>query len=178
MTRHRSQSDAAQPGTTESIIDPESLRDDEAVPFHEERDEVDDAVVDEVSSLPDMAGVGIENPDGAVLFRRATDTCSWKIPVVNVGPDEDFAGKLTEHVRETIGFDVELDDIAGVWTINLRTEDESRTASRAFVIFSASSDSYDLDAATPTGDPVEEAGWFDDLPDGADEIPGTALFLE
>lgn len=178
MTRDHSKTDAAQPSTIESIIDPESLRDDEAVPFHEDRDVVDEAVVDDVSSLPDMAGVGIENPDGEVLFRRATDTCSWKIPVVNVGSDEDFAGEITEHVRETIGFDVELEDIAGVWTVDLRTEDGTRTASRAFVTFSASSDSYDLDAATPPGDPVEEAGWFDELPDGADEIPGTALFLD
>lgn len=36
----------------------------------------------------------------------------------------------------------------------------------------------DLDAATPTGDPVEEAGWFDELPEGASEVPGTDLFLE
>ena len=34
-----------------------------------------------------------------------------------------------------------------------------------------------FDAATPTGEPVEEAGWFDDLPEGADAIPGTEQVL-
>lgn len=113
-----------------------------------------------------------------MLFRRATDTCSWKIPVVNVEPDEDFAGKISEHVRETIGFSITLETTEGIWLFHLRTDDKSRTTSRAFVIFSASAEGYDLEAATPTGDAVEEAGWFDELPDEAAEVPGTGLFLD
>lgn len=177
MTRHNSPTDPT-PTDVEPIFDPESLRDDPDVPFHEERDVIEPKMMEEFAALPDLAGVGIENRDGDVLLRRATDTCSWKIPVVPVDPDEDFAGRIIEHVRETIGFDVELDAVEGVWTVDLRTEDETRTASRTFVIFSASAASYDLDAATPTGDAVEEAGWFDALPEGADEIPGTGLFVD
>jgi hypothetical protein len=164
--------------SVEQLTDHERLRDDPEVPFHEERDVVDASVLDEFASLPDLAGVGIENADGEALLRRATETCSWKLPVAQVAPEEDFAARITDHVRETLGFDVYLDGIAGVWDIRLRTEDDQRTASRAFVIFSGSTESDDLDAATPTGDPVEEAGWFDELPEGASEVPGTDLFVE
>ena len=179
MTAHHSEDDA--PTTAvEPIIDHESLRDRDDVPFHEQRDVVDEETVGAVASLPDLAGAGITNADGEVLFRRLTDTCSWKIPVETVAPGDDFAAAIAEHVRETIGFAVELDGIEGVWDVRLRTADADRTASRSFVIFSASpaTGSDDLEAATPEGDPVADAGWFDDRPEGADEIPGTGRFID
>lgn len=179
MTSHQS-GDESPPTTVEPIIDHESLRDNDDVPFHEPTNVVDAEVVEQVADLPDLAGVGITNHDGDLLFRRLTDTCSWKIPVETVEPEADFATAITDHVRETIGFTVELDAVECVWDIRVQTEDEERTASRAFVTFSASpvSGTYDLEAATPEGDPVEDAGWFDELPDGADEIPGTDLFID
>jgi len=165
--------------TTGPIVDYESLRDNDDVRYEEERDVVDAQVVDQVADLPDMAGVGITNDDGDLLFRRLTDTCSWKIPVANVDADEDFAAAIREHVRETIGFALELDGVASVWEITVETEDGERSASRAFVVFGGSpaSREYDLSGVTPEGEPVEDADWFDDLPDDGDEIPGTELFL-
>lgn len=177
MTQNNATEDASAT-PVEQITDHERLRDDPDVPFHDERDVVDAPTIEKFASLPDLAGVGIENADGEALLRRATETCSWKMPVAQVAPEEDFAARITDHVQETVGFDIDLDGIAGVWDIRLRTEDDRRTASRAFVIFSGSTESYDLDAATPSGDPVEEAGWFDELPEGASEVPGTDLFLE
>jgi hypothetical protein len=162
------------------IRDHESLRDQDGVPFHEDRDVVDREHVEQLASLADLAGVGVTSSDGELLLRRLTDTCSWKLPVATVGPDEDFVAAVTDHVRETIGFDLELDGIAGVWDIQLRTADGEQTASRAFVTFGASpaSGQYDLAAATPEGEAVEAADWFAELPDGADRIPGTDEFLD
>ncbi|MFC4247307.1 hypothetical protein ACFOZ7_09900 [Natribaculum luteum] len=179
MTSHHP-GDESPSTITEPIVDYESLRTRDDVAFHEQTDVVDEEIVDEVAALADLAGVGITNHDGDLLFRRLTDTCSWKIPVAPVDPEADFATAIAEHVRETIGFAVELDGIEGVWDVRVQTADGEKTASRGFVTFSAStvSGSYDLTAATPQGDPVEDAAWFDELPAGADEIPGTELFVD
>ncbi|WP_336326667.1 hypothetical protein [Halovenus sp. HT40] len=164
----------------EPIVDHDSLRDREEIAFHEETDVVDAAVVDQIDELGDLAAAGITNSDGKLLFRRLTDTCSWKIPVATAAPDEDYAAELRDHVEETIGFSLRLDDIVGTWEFTVRTEDDEQTASRAFVAFSAApvSDSYDLAAATPEDDPVEEAAWFSSPPEDADLIPGTDQFLD
>lgn len=164
----------------EPIVDHDSLRNREEIALHEETDVVDAAVVEQIDELGDLAAAGLTNPDGELLFRRLTDTCSWKIPVATVAPDEDYAAELRAHVEATIGFTLRLDDIAGVWEFTVRTEDGEQTASRAFVIFSATpvSGEYDLSAATPADDPVEEAGWFSSPPEDADLIPGTDQFLD
>ena len=109
-----------------------------------------------------------------------TDTCSWKTPVATVDPDKDFATGITEHVRETFGFSVELDGVASVWDIRLRTADGARTVSRAVITFGPSSTSgrYDLAAVTVGGESVEEADWFGELPPDADRISGTGQFLD
>lgn len=179
MTSHHSADDPASTGI-DSIADYESLRDRDGVPYHEESDVVDGETVAAVADLPDLAAVGVTNPEGDLLFRRLTDTCSWKIPVATVGPGDDFARSIVGHVAGTIGFTLELESVAGVWDIGVRTEDGEQTASRGFVTFGAApvSGEYDLDAATPAGEAVEEAGWFDERPAEADEIPGTDLFLD
>lgn len=179
MTSHPSADESAPPGI-ESVVDYGSLRDRDDVPYHDETDVVDRETVEAVDDLPDLAAAGITNPDGELLLRRLTDSCSWKIPVETVGPGEDFAAAIAAHVEATVGFAVELDAIVGVWDIGVRTDDGEQSAARGFVTFRASpvSDDYDLDAATPGGDPVEEAGWFDALPEDADVIPGTELFLD
>ena len=164
----------------EPIVDYEPLRDNAEIPYHDNTDTVDSEVVAQMAALGDLAAVGITNPDGELLFRRATETCSWKIPVASVAPEEDFADEIRTHVRETIGFNLSLDDIAGVWDITVESEDGTQRASRAFVTFSAAPESgtYDLADATPDGEPVDEAGWFATPPEDADLIPGTEQLLE
>jgi hypothetical protein len=165
--------------TDATATDLESLRNRDDVPVHEQTDTTPADVVEQVAALDDMAGAALTNPAGEVLFRRETETCSWKIPVVSVAPRDDYVDELRSHVRETIGFDLDLTEVVGIWDIRVQTDDGSQTASRTFVTFAAEpvSGEYDLDAATPTGEPVEEAGWFDDLPEGADAIPGTEQVL-
>jgi hypothetical protein len=163
----------------EPIVDHDSLRTQEDIAFHEDTDVVDAETVDHLEELGNIAAAGITNPDGELLFRRATDTCSWKIPVATVAAEDDYAAALREHVRETIGFDLRLDDIVGVWEFTARTDDGEQTASRTFITFSATptSGNYDLAEATPEGEAVEQAAWFQSPPDGADLIPGTDQFL-
>lgn len=174
MTQHNTKE--ASPGVT-PIVDHESLRDSTDIPFHENHDVVDESVVEQVAELGDLAAVGVTNPDGDLLLRRATETCSWKIPVETVEPTEDYATAITTRVENCIGFSLELGAVEGVWDISVETEDGTQTASRAFVTFSAVSGEYDLETATPAADPVEEAGWFSELPEEASKIPGTDLFL-
>ena len=164
----------------EPIVDYESLREGSDVPYHEETEVVDAATVEQVAELPDIAGVGITNPDGDLLLRRLTDTCSWKIPVATVAPAEDFATVITDHVAETIGFSLEINGVVGVWDVRLQTAAEDQSARRGFVIFDGSTESgkYDLEAATPDGDSIEEGGWFDRLPEDADLVPGTEPLLD
>lgn len=163
----------------ESILDHERFRDQRDVPFHEVTTLVDEAVVDAVAERPDLAAAGVTNDDGATLFRRLTDACSWKLPVTGVATDESFAAAIRGHVAETVGFALELDAVAGVWDVTFRSESGSRTATQGFVVFEATPrGGGDLAAATPEGDPVAEADWFRTVPDGADVIPGTELFVE
>lgn len=164
----------------EPIVDHRSLRNHDDIPFHEDTDIVDADTVEQMSELGDLAAAGITNPAGAVLFRQATETCSWKLPVASVAPGDDYAAELREHVRETIGFRLSLDDIVGVWEFTARTEDGEQTASRAFVTFDTSpaSGSYDLADATPKGEPVAAAEWFSSPPEEAALIPGTNRLLD
>ena len=165
--------------TLEPITDHETLREYDGVPYHEESDVVDAEIVDFQADAPDLAAVGVTNDDRQVLLRRLTETCSWKLPVASVAPDEDYAAAIRDQIPETIGLTVALETVAGVWDLHVRTEDGEQTASRAFVVFGGTSlDGYDLDAATPEGDGVEDAGWFDALPEDADRVPGTDLFFD
>lgn len=108
------------------------------------------------------------------MFRRLTDTCSRKISVAPIGPDDDFATATGVHVSETLGLTIELDEIAGVWEFRLRTEDGEQTPPWVFVIFDASSASGNNDlTATPPRKPAGSTH-----PADADDIPGTELFLD
>lgn len=160
----------------EPLTDLDALRDRD-VPFHREEDTVPGAVVDDVADLPDLAPVGVTNDSGELLLRRLTETCDWKLPTASVAPGEDFVVAAREHLSETLDFRVDL-GLVGVWELHLTATEGDRTATRAFVVFEGSpvDGSYDLDTAA-AADPVEEAGWFADLPENADELPGTDRFL-
>lgn len=89
----QSHTEEASPGVI-SIVDHESLRNNSYIPFHEDHDVVDESVVEQVAELGDLAAVGITNPDGDLLLRRATETCSWRIPVETVDPTDDYAAAI------------------------------------------------------------------------------------
>ncbi|QGA82882.1 hypothetical protein [Halomicrobium sp. LC1Hm] len=52
----------------ESIVDYERLAADDTIPYHEQRDTVDAAVVEQVRERTDLACVGITNPAGELLL--------------------------------------------------------------------------------------------------------------
>lgn len=163
---------------TPSVTDPEVLRDREGVPFHEETVVADAETVETVADLDDMAPVGVTNAAGEVLAMRITDTCSWKIPTSSVDPDEAFAAAARDWVAENAGIDVELDGPEAVWHRRFEAEDGERTASRYFVVYGGTPTADDPTVPTADApDPATEAGWFDSLPAGATEVPGTDLFL-
>lgn len=166
----------------ESITNLESLCRRDDVPVHEERDVVDEATFDAVASLEDVAVVGVTNEDGEVLLRKLTDDCDWKLPLGVVSPGEDYAEVAREAVETVVEFRVTLDGIEGVWCYELRLENGERTTSRRFVVFSASPADGETDAALAPIAPESEgpAGvdWFDELPDGAAQAPGTRSFFD
>jgi hypothetical protein len=82
-------------------------------------------------------------------------------------------GGHREHVTETVG-GIDLRAVEGVWHVDARTEDGAATAARAFVVFSGTLDEETIQLPA---DGVEEAGWFDELPEEAGGLPGTDLFL-
>lgn len=158
----------------ETITDPDSLRSEEGIEFHDDSDVVPAETVEQLVKADDMAIVGIENDDGKVLFRRLTDTCSWKLPVTTVSDGEDFAAAIRDHVTETIDT-LELDGIEGVWRIAVESKDGEQTASRTFVVFSGTLENEDFSVPK---DGVTDGGWFDEIPENGSMIPGTDLFID
>lgn len=157
-----------------AISDPTAFHEVADVPVHKDTDVAPPDVVNQLADAPDMAIVGVENDDGAVLLRRLTDTCAWKLPVATVEEDEAYGAAVRDHVTETIGA-LELEAVEGVWSVDVRSEDGDRTASRTFAVFSGTLAWAEL---SPPADGVAEAGWFEKLPESAEELPGTDRFFD
>lgn len=158
-------------------IDP--LIEHKAISYQEMTDTVPDDIVETMQTLPDMAAVGIRNDDGEALMRRLTETCSWKVPVVEVEADACFATAIREHVFETLDRTLTLSDIVGIWEIRVRSEQDDRNASRAFVVFdgdfATTGSGFDGERSTTA---VEEVSWFRTVPENAEVVPGTDRFFE
>lgn len=168
--------------TVGSIIDPESVRDRDDIPFHEERDIIDRETFEIVDDLDDMAPVGVTNDEGEVLLMKVTEDCDRKIPSASVSPDEDFVRSAQQWIEEQTGFTIAFDGIEGIWHFKGRLENEEHTATRYFVVFRGSPVAEEGDVDDPTDVIPEEhgaadIGWFDELPDDAAEAPGTQLFF-
>ncbi|WP_265111356.1 NUDIX hydrolase [Halosolutus halophilus] len=177
------QPDATSDSTTvEPIVDPASLRDRDDVPFHEDTDTVDRAALDELAALEDLVVVGVTNERGAALLRKLTPDCAWKLPLVHVEPGDAYDDAARRAVETVVGLDVELDAIEGVWRFEARLEGGERTATRHFVVFSATpangTDVADLATSDSGEDVPADVGWFDELPDDAERAPGTELFFD
>lgn len=161
---------------TPPLTDPETLRDRDDVPFHEQTDEVDAGTVDTVAELDDMAPVGVTDGDGQVLVARITDTCRWKIPSAAVADDVAFAAAAREWVHQNTGLALDLGDPEAVW--QLRVTDGDRSASRYFVVYGAAVDGSPEIPTADAPDPAAETRWVRSLPEGGSEVPGTGLFVQ
>ncbi|PSP17389.1 hypothetical protein BRC62_04830 [Halobacteriales archaeon QH_10_67_13] len=158
------------------LTDPETLAD-RAVDFGRETNDLPAEVVKRVAALDDMAAVAVES-DGKLLLRRLTETCSWKFPVVTVGDGEDYVAALREQVRAAVG-PIELERVVTVREITVRSDESDRTASRTFVTFTGRLNAGTEPVELPVPeDGAHEVGWFAELPDEADELPGTAAFFD
>ncbi|MBX0323028.1 NUDIX domain-containing protein [Halomicroarcula sp. F13] len=155
------------------IYDPESLRDSDDVPFHEDTETVDETTLDRLEAMDDMAPVGVTDEDDETLVMQVTETCDWKIPAASVGPDDDFAATARRWVETNAGVAVELTAVEGVWRFEARSADSDRTAERYFVVFAASP----AESRNADGEAVD-IGWFTDLPADAVAVPGTDLFFD
>lgn len=156
------------------IYDPESFRDCADVPFHEDRDTVDEETLDTLDEMDDMAPVGVTDEEGETLVMQVTETCDWKIPAPTVGPGEDFSTAVRQWVETNAGIVVELDSVEAVWHLEARNPDGSRTAERYFVVFGASPKPG---RSSGDGD-AEGTEWHTDLPADAVAVPGTGLFFD
>lgn len=167
--------------TLTSIADPHAFRDHD-VPFHTDQDTVPDQVVADVAEMDDLAPTGVTAPDGSVLLMRIEEDCAWKIPSSAVAPGEAYGEAARDWVTENSGLDVTLDGVVGVWRIELTGESSGETAERHFVTFRATPATDDprpqvpTDALPPERRPAD-VGWFETLPDGAEEPPGTDHFI-
>ncbi|WP_327051622.1 NUDIX domain-containing protein [Halomicrococcus gelatinilyticus] len=181
MTTQQSD-ETTQTASVEPITDAETLRERDDVPVHDDEDVVDEGTLDVVDDLDDLAVVGVTNDDGAVLLRRLTEDCEWKLPVEEVARDEDYADAARRAVEEVVGLPVALHAVEAAWHFEARLADGDRTATRDFVVFSASpaSDAPDLDdlPVDAAEDAPAAVGWFDELPADAEEAPGTRLFFD
>lgn len=171
------------PASVDPIIDHESLRDRSDVPVYDEADSVDDATVDTLAGLDDMAVVGVTNDDGDVLLLRVTADCELKVPTASVGPDEDYVDAARQWVESQAGFPISLETVEGMWQYEARSVETDRVATRTFVVFSASPATDDTagdePAARRSDEPTADTvRWVDELPDEAVEPPGTRLFFE
>jgi hypothetical protein len=167
----------------ESIRSLQTLRDRDDVPVHDDEDEVDRETLDAVADLDDLAVVGVTTDDGEVLLRRLTADCEWKLPVTDVAADEDYADAARRAVEDVVGIPVDLDAVEAAWHFEARLADGKRTATRTFVVFSASpaSEGTGLDDPpldVPAEDAPADVGWFDVLPENAEAAPGTDLFFD
>jgi 8-oxo-dGTP pyrophosphatase MutT (NUDIX family) len=168
--------------TIGSITDPESFRNRDDVPFHEDRDVIDGETFEMLNDLGDMAPVGVTNNEGEVLLMKVNEDCTRKIPSASVAPDEDFVQSAQEWVEEQAGLTIAFDALEGVWYFEGQLENEEQTATRYFVVFSASpvadgSGDDELAGDIPEKHNAADVGWFDELPDDAAEVPGTQVFF-
>lgn len=172
--------ETAESAVSESIVDPESLRDDDGVVFEADTDVVDAETFDRVEDLADLAIVGLTNETGEVLLRKLTPDCSWKLPCRAVDPGDDYVAAANQTLVNQVGPEATLDTVIGVWSLEARTEDGTRSTTRNSVVFRATQtlDGPEPSAVAPGGEAVADADWFEQPPEGVPQLPGTDRFFD
>ncbi|NHN61318.1 MULTISPECIES: hypothetical protein [Halorussus] len=152
---------------TDSLTDPETLRDREDVRFTEEtvvRGDRDHCATD----IAGRAVVGVTDGAGAVLLAIHEADQVGMLPHGPVDPGDDWAEVARDTVEPVTGVPFELDGVEVVRELDhvVEGEDEPHSSTHN-VIFRASL----ADAAAREADPsLDEndhwnAGWFDEVPD-------------
>lgn len=164
--------DGAGPGR---VTDPEALRE-TGVPFHEDRQAVDDAALDALREMDDLAPTGVRNDAGETLVLRIDDDCAPKVPCAAVGPGETYGGAAVEWIERQAGLTVAVDGVRAVHRLEARVDDGDRTAERYFVVLAATPVAGSIDDRPADG--AVAAEWVAGLPEDAERAPGSDLFFD
>ena len=169
---------------TESLTDPESLREREDVAFVEETSVHDDE--DHCSvGIDGRAVVGVTNDDGEVLLAVHEESSIAMLPHGPVEPGNDWGTVGRRAVEEMTGVAVELDgpELVRDFDHFVEGDDERHTTSHN-VVFRASP-AGDETATDPgvAGNDDWDAGWFDEFPEDLSAVEGPVeddvrLFLD
>jgi ADP-ribose pyrophosphatase YjhB (NUDIX family) len=168
---------------TESLSDPESLRED--VPFVEETSVHDDE--DHCSvGIDGRAVVGVTNDDGEVLLAVHEESSIAMLPHGPVEPGDDWATVGRRAVEEMTGVTVELvgPELVRNFDHFVEGNDERHTTSYN-VVFRASPAGDETSTGDPgvVGNDDWDAGWFDEFPGDLMDVGGPVeddvrLFLD
>ncbi|WP_435181892.1 hypothetical protein [Halorussus sp. AFM4] len=158
---------AADVPPTDSLTDPERLRDREGVRFTEEtvvREDRDHCATD----VAGRAVVGLTDGAGAVLLAIHETDAVGMLPHGPVDPGEDWAEVARDTVELVTGVPFELDGVEVVRGLDHVAEDEDEPhASTYNVVFRASLADEAARATDPSLDENDHwnADWFDSVPD-------------
>lgn len=175
-TRHSSMSDTTSTDPTESLSDPDTLRDRDGVEYLE-MTEADHFGQDE--GVAGVAVVALTNADGALAFASFEDVTILPHAVVEAG--DDYATVARDAAADLLGIDVDLDSVARVR--RKATPPGGSDGVAHVVVFTASpaGDSVLPDATDVTSCQAESTGWFDRVPEDiqtAEMREDARLFLD
>ncbi|MFT4885216.1 MAG: hypothetical protein ACI8U4_002738 [Natronomonas sp.] len=168
----------------DALFDPDSLRHQAGVDFHEEQTTDDPDTFDYFAAIGGLAAVGVTNDAGAVLLMNSPH--GWRLPYGPVEADEDWI-RVGRHVgTELTGADIEIAGVERVTRLNRREPDEEGRETTSYDIV--------LGTAPVSGEPVDDApefgpwdelevDWFGAVPDDAywdhgDAVDDIRSFIE
>jgi len=160
---------------TESLTDPETLRDADGVDYSEI---TDDSHFEMNRDNEGVTVVGITNDDGELAL--ATLERATVVPHAVVEPGRDFAAVAHDAADELLGIDVTLDDVVRVRR-KVSTDDETGAEAVAYDVLYAASPAGGGDLPDEVARcQAESTDWFDSVPE---DLPGemrddAALFLD
>lgn len=155
-------SDRTHSDPTESLTDPETLRDRDGVEY---LGVTEDDHIGQDSDISGVAVVGLTNDDGALAFATFEEVTI--LPHAVVEPDEDYVDVAHGAADELLGIDVDLDDVVRVRRKDSPSSGNDDEDVAHVVVFTASpaGDGVLPDAEDVTSCQARATGWFERVPD-------------
>ncbi|SER68527.1 NUDIX domain-containing protein [Natrinema salaciae] len=153
----------------DSFSHPESLRDRESIPFHEETRSVDRTAFESIAEDVDShAVVGITNDEGAVLLQN-DGSHGWTLLAFPAEPGADWTTVVRQEATELLGIEVVLDQVERVRRLDLHLSSDDRQSVTMYnVVFRGAVDgTIDLEERRRTNDDPK-LGWFTGVSDEQD----------
>lgn len=159
--------------TPDPFADPETLRGRDGVEFTERTVTVDpdefDEGRDDLAGVAGWAVVGVPSDAGSVLLMDDGDH-GWTLPARSVGAGDDWLARGREAVEGLTGEAVTLEGVARVRRLDYREEGgDGRVTVHHVVMRAAPVTGEPVAAESSVGcEDVEDAGWFEALPEGVE----------